>query len=217
MSYFKLSFALTFIILETRYNEIKKHRYTNNHLFIYLLDTLSESVVLFFLFFFEKEQHFSPLLSIKVCRGREVGITLGDWTGRPEINYLQPFRLNRWNSREGSRFNSKRNARGSLSIFVHWERQAGRRTAGRSSSFEQRPFRGCCISLGREQVCIFCPSYFSYYFHNEFSPVLSFDFDLCFGNVAAYYVFVYFYFIYFSRVSAGFILVSRRNFLHNPI
>lgn len=83
---FQVIFALTFIILETRYNEIKKHRYTNvcmnNYLFIYLLDTLSERVVLFFLFFFEKEQHFPPLLSIKVCRGREVGITFRrlDWT-----------------------------------------------------------------------------------------------------------------------------------------
>lgn len=51
---FQVIFALSFIILETRYNEIKKHRYTNNHLFIYLLDTLSERVVLFFLFFFRE-------------------------------------------------------------------------------------------------------------------------------------------------------------------
>lgn len=125
MSYFKLSFALTFIILETRYNEIKKHRYTNVRIIICLYTYwihYQRVSYCFSFFFFEKEQHFSPLLSIKVCRGREVGITLGDWTGRPEINYLQPFRLNRWNSREGSRFNSKRNARGSLSIFVHWER-----------------------------------------------------------------------------------------------
>ena len=51
---FQVIFALIFIIIETRYNEIKKHRYTNNHLFIYLLDTLSERVVLFFLFFFRE-------------------------------------------------------------------------------------------------------------------------------------------------------------------
>lgn len=101
---FQVIFALSFIILETRYNEIKKHRYTNvcmnNYLFIYLLDTLSESVVLFFLFFFEKEQHFSPLLSIKVCRGREVGITFRrlDWTSwdkLPAASSTQQVELSR--------------------------------------------------------------------------------------------------------------------------
>lgn len=97
---FQVIFALSFIILETRYNEIKKHRYTNNHLFIYLLDTLSESVVLFFLFFFEKEQHFPPLLSIKVCRGREVGITFRrlDWTSwdkLPAASSTQQVELSR--------------------------------------------------------------------------------------------------------------------------
>lgn len=109
LSYFKLSLLwlcsvfYALLLLEnytsnSYYNEVKKYGYTNVWTIIYLqLDTLSESYSVFP--FSEKEQHFPPLLSIKVCPRREVGITLGDWTERPEINYLQPLRLNRWNSR----------------------------------------------------------------------------------------------------------------------
>lgn len=125
MSYFKLSFALTFIILETRYNEIKKHRYTNVRIIIclYTYWIHYQSVSYCFSFFFSRKNNtFLLFFPSKFVVEGKLELLLGDWTGRPEINYLQPFRLNRWNSREGSRFNSKRNARGSLSIFVHWER-----------------------------------------------------------------------------------------------
>lgn len=109
LSYFKLSLLwlcsvfYALLLLEnytsnSYYNEVKKYGYTNVWTIVCLqLDTLSESYSVFP--FSEKEQHFPPLLSIKVCPRREVGITLGDWTERPEINYLQPLRLNRWNSR----------------------------------------------------------------------------------------------------------------------
>lgn len=82
------------------------------------------------------------------------------------------------------------------------EKIGGRRTARRSSTFEQRPFCECCISLDENRFAYFARDTFHTIFITSFAR-LSFDFDV-FRVLRVRLLFLFYLFLCFYRIYSCF-------------